>query len=113
MALASYPGFFSTTPPTDASPFGVYWPTLVPADVPKHAVLLEDGSRIAIPPTESIRLSDSINIIAPTALDVAKGPTRQAPLGTIFGIDRVTKEETRTSASRRAMRGPMPGSKPF
>ena len=52
MALASYPGFFCTTPPTDASPFGVYWPTLVPADVPKHAVVLEDGTRIPIPPTE-------------------------------------------------------------
>ena len=44
MALASYPGFFCTTPPTEASPFGVYWPTLVPADVPHHAVVLEDGT---------------------------------------------------------------------
>jgi acyclic terpene utilization AtuA family protein len=51
MALASYPGFFCTTPPTEASPFGVYWPTLVPANAPKHAVVLEDGTRIAVPPT--------------------------------------------------------------
>ncbi|MEZ5142099.1 MAG: acyclic terpene utilization AtuA family protein [Acidimicrobiales bacterium] len=41
MVLASYPGFFTTSPPTDASSFGVYWPTLVPADVPHHEVVLD------------------------------------------------------------------------
>ncbi|MGW2195755.1 acyclic terpene utilization AtuA family protein [Streptosporangium sp. NPDC001682] len=30
--LASYPGFYGLTPPGDASPYGVYWPTLVPAE---------------------------------------------------------------------------------
>lgn len=29
--LASYPGMFPTTPPGEASPFGVYWPTTVDA----------------------------------------------------------------------------------
>ena len=29
--LASYPGFYGLTPPGDASAYGVYWPTLVPA----------------------------------------------------------------------------------
>ncbi|GAA3234765.1 acyclic terpene utilization AtuA family protein [Nonomuraea helvata] len=29
--LASYPGFYALTPPGDASPYGVYWPVLVPA----------------------------------------------------------------------------------
>ncbi len=32
-ALASYPGFYSLTPPGDASMYGVYWPTTIPADV--------------------------------------------------------------------------------
>ena len=32
LALASYPGYFTTTPPGPASSFGVYWPALVPAD---------------------------------------------------------------------------------
>ena len=31
MVLASVPGFFTTTPPGDATSFGVYWPTLVPS----------------------------------------------------------------------------------
>jgi hypothetical protein len=84
MALASYPGFFGTTPPTDATPFGVYWPTLVPADVPNHAVVLEDGSRIPIPPTQpgpDVRL----DVPRPKLPDMSTGPTRSAPLGRLFG----------------------------
>jgi hypothetical protein len=85
MALASYPGFFCTTPPTDASPFGVYWPTLVPADAPKHAVVLEDGTRIAIPPTEAGQ--DDVRVdVQPAKLPIIQsGPTRSAALGTLFG----------------------------
>ena len=33
LILGGYAGFHATTPPTDASEFGVYWPTLIPADV--------------------------------------------------------------------------------
>jgi len=84
MALANYPGFFCTTPPTDATPFGVYWPTLVPAEVPNHAVVLEDGSRIPIPPTvpgPDVR----VDVPRPKLPDIPMGPTRSAPLGTLFG----------------------------
>ncbi len=84
MALASYPGFFCTTPPTDAAPFGVYWPTLVPADVPDHAVVLEDGSRLPVPPTAAA--SDvSVDVPRPAIPAVPAGPTRSVPLGALFG----------------------------
>jgi hypothetical protein len=85
MALASYPGFFATTPPTDASPFGVYWPTLVPADAPKHAVVLEDGSRIAIPPTDSGKQEVRVDVPPVKLPSVPSGPTRSAALGAIYG----------------------------
>jgi hypothetical protein len=85
MALASYPGFFCTTPPSDASPFGVYWPTLIPADVPAHAVVLEDGSRIAIPPTEPLTGYLPFQVAPPVLPEVAPGPTADLPLGTVFG----------------------------
>lgn len=49
MVLASYPGMFTTTPPSHSSTFGVYWPALIPADFPKHEVVI-DGERIDIPP---------------------------------------------------------------
>ncbi len=85
MALASYPGFFCTTPPTDASPFGVYWPTLVPADVVRQAVVLEDGTRIAVLPTKS-EPTGAVEKPQPTAAaSVSPGPTQSAPLGAIFG----------------------------
>jgi hypothetical protein len=85
MALASYPGFFCTTPPTDASPFGVYWPMLIPADVARHAVVLEDGTRIAIPPTEGEPAIPVENTQPTAARTASPGPTRSAPLGTAFG----------------------------
>ena len=49
MVLASYPGLFTTSPPGDASSFGVYWPALVPDDLPHHEVVLGD-ERIRIEP---------------------------------------------------------------
>jgi hypothetical protein len=84
MALASHPGFFCTTPPTEATPFGVYWPTLVPADIPNHTVVLEDGTRIPVLPTQP-GPSVLVDVPRPKRLDVPMGPTRSAPLGTLFG----------------------------
>jgi hypothetical protein len=84
MALANYPGYFCTTPPTDAIPFGVYWPTLVPADVPDHAVVLEDGSRLPVPPTPS-GPDVWLDVPRPKLPDIPTGPTRSAPLGALFG----------------------------
>jgi len=39
--LASYPGFYALTPPGDASMYGVYWPTAVPADLVTTRVLID------------------------------------------------------------------------
>jgi hypothetical protein len=85
MALASYPGFFATTPPTDASPFGVYWPTLVPADVVKQVVVLEDAARIPIPPTEAAGDRTTVSVPQPALPGAPTGPTRLAPLGALVG----------------------------
>ena len=43
------PRLFTTSPPGDASSFGVYWPALIPDDVPVHEVVL-DGERTTIAP---------------------------------------------------------------
>ncbi|GAA2551986.1 DUF1446 domain-containing protein [Winogradskya consettensis] len=52
LALASYPGFFSTTPPGDARPYGVFTAEYVPQSVPAHEVVLDDGTVTRIgPPT--------------------------------------------------------------
>ncbi|HSN07018.1 MAG TPA: acyclic terpene utilization AtuA family protein, partial [Candidatus Angelobacter sp.] len=42
-ALASYPGMFPTAPPVEGTPYGVYWPTSVPAALVTQTVHLDDG----------------------------------------------------------------------
>jgi hypothetical protein len=42
LALSSYPGFFLTTPPGDASAYAVYWPTTIPAGLVPMRVVMED-----------------------------------------------------------------------
>ncbi len=39
--LASYPGFYALTPPGDASAYGVYWPTIVPAELVSTQVVID------------------------------------------------------------------------
>ena len=50
MALASYPGFYLTSPPGEATAYGVYWPTLVPRDAVDEVVVHHDGRRVPIGP---------------------------------------------------------------
>lgn len=52
LALASYAGFFTTSPPGSESEYGVYWPTLVPSSAVPHAVVLPDGRRVVVPPPD-------------------------------------------------------------
>ncbi|NJP89074.1 DUF1446 domain-containing protein [Nonomuraea sp. FMUSA5-5] len=46
--LASYPGFYGLSPPGNASPYGVYWPVLVPASEVRPRVFL-NGEEIPLP----------------------------------------------------------------
>lgn len=50
--LASFPGFYGLTPPGDASPYGIYWPTLIPASEVTPEVFLDNHP---IPTTASGR----------------------------------------------------------
>lgn len=84
MALANYPGFFVTTPPGDASPFGVYWPTLVPAGCVDHAVVI-GGERIPIPPAPVPAERPQVPVLAPQVPAPPGGPTERLPLGTVCG----------------------------
>jgi hypothetical protein len=83
LALANYPGFFTTTAPGAAQSFGVYWPALVDATEVDHVVVLDDGRRVRIelPPTVDAPVID-----VPPAADVAPADLEAGvPLGTWFG----------------------------
>jgi hypothetical protein len=84
LALASYPGFTLTSPPGDATPYGVYWPALVPAGEVEHVVVHADGRREVVPHTAAGQ--------APTRTAYERAPspyadaaTRRVPLGTLIG----------------------------
>jgi len=86
LALASYPGFHTTSAPGGESAYGVYWPALVPSDVIDQVVVAADGSVRHVAPTGRAQGS------APAFPDPGKaavappaGRTRRVPLGTVFG----------------------------
>jgi hypothetical protein len=85
IALATIPGFFnvgSSTAP--GSPFGVYRPALVPADlVPQYVVLL-GGERTVV---DSVAPPGKVDVVAdpgPVA-SAPGGPTTPVALGRLFG----------------------------
>jgi hypothetical protein len=84
MALASYPGFFVTSPPTDATPFGVYWPALVPSEVVPHTLVWR-GERLPIAPVQ-LPENPVVAAVDPVIIaGTAGGPTVEAPLGVVCG----------------------------
>ncbi|SFI65800.1 Protein of unknown function [Amycolatopsis sacchari] len=83
LALASYPGFHVTAPPSDASPYGVYTASYVDASEVNHTAVLPNGDRVEIPHSEqTLELSD---VEEPALPEPYTGPTRRAPLGTVVG----------------------------
>jgi hypothetical protein len=84
LGLASYPGFFTTTPPGPASSFGVYWPAFVPAEEIDQTVVLADGQRIRIDPAPTGPPSDR-PIAPPTVAARPMAIEAGVPLGAYFG----------------------------
>ena len=84
LALASYPGFTSTTPPGDGQVYGVFTPGYVPAAQVAHVAVHPDGTRVPIlAATETLALQPAAEPALPEA--GPPGPTRRVPLGTIAG----------------------------
>jgi hypothetical protein len=50
LSLQSYAGFFTTTPPTEASAFGIYQPTFVPRAAVPELVVLPDATELVLRP---------------------------------------------------------------
>src|SRR6266581_3377191 len=100
--LASYPGFYALTPPGDASMYGVYWPTAVPADLVGTRVLI-GGEQVWAGPARTVPAGPGPAGTEPATtgpagpgpadepdggaprLPASDGPTRRVPLGVIAG----------------------------
>jgi hypothetical protein len=85
MLLASYPGIYTTTPPSEEREFGVYWPALLPASEVHAFVVDPDGREIAIPPSPRTPLARPFAPSSAPPPEVPDGPTERVALGTVFG----------------------------
>ncbi|MGP3912438.1 acyclic terpene utilization AtuA family protein [Nonomuraea sp. 10N515B] len=85
--LSSYPGFYGLTPPGDASPYGVYWPVLVPAAEVRPRVFM-NGDELTLADAASHTATAAEPLPAPARRDVTsrvEGPVVRAPLGRVAG----------------------------
>jgi hypothetical protein len=85
IALATIPGFFNVgSSPSGGSPFGVFRPALVPAQlVPQYVVVL-GGKRTVV---DSLAARADVTVVADPgpSTPVPGGPTQRAALGRLFG----------------------------
>ncbi|NMM84050.1 exopolyphosphatase [Rhodococcus sp. SRB_17] len=84
MALASYPGFSLTAPPSNGQPYGVFTPGYVDAGSVPHIAVLPDGTRVDIAPsavTRELEPVDEPELPAP----LPAGSVARIALGTIAG----------------------------
>ncbi len=86
LALASYPGFYLTSPPGDGTAYGVFWPALVARQGIDEVVVHDDGRRevLAPGPIPASTATDATDTTAATAAPPA-GHTRRVALGTVIG----------------------------
>jgi len=84
MALAHYPGFYTGAPPSEATEYAVYWPTVIPSALIEQVVHFE-GAAVAIQPV----MPPPGHVAAeapPPALPVQpRGRLVRAPLGRVAG----------------------------
>ncbi|WP_432984768.1 acyclic terpene utilization AtuA family protein [Dactylosporangium sp. CA-233914] len=83
LALASYPGLALSTPPGDATPYGVFTGHYVPQTAIEHIAVRPDGTRRPIPPPTTTRIPN-IHVSGVTSVFVPQNTIRR-PLGDLFG----------------------------
>ena len=85
IALSSAPGFFNVGSTTSiGTPFGVYRPALVPAELVPQYVTVLDGERAVV---DSVAPKGETNVVTDAGPSVVEvhGPTMEVPLGRLCG----------------------------
>ncbi len=83
LALANYPGFFVSSPPTEAQAYGIYWPALVPNDDITQTVVHHDGRREQLASPTVTGSAGPIGVSGPPDVE-PEGPAAGEPLGHYF-----------------------------
>jgi hypothetical protein len=84
LALASIPGFYGLGGPAAASPYGVFWPTTVPAELCPQTVRVGDHVTV-VDATIADGPAPTITPLAVHVPPVPSGPTVATPLGRVVG----------------------------
>ncbi|MDO9380989.1 MAG: acyclic terpene utilization AtuA family protein [Nocardioidaceae bacterium] len=84
LALGSYPGFHVTHPPASGAPFGVYTAAYVPQTSVPHVVVLDDGTRLDVPPPEVTAPSPVLDARPPDVGALGQLETQPTVLGGLF-----------------------------
>jgi hypothetical protein len=84
MALAHYPGFHMTGPPTEEAAYAVYWPTVIPSALIRQVVHL-DGREIPVEPVLPPSSWRPVEPPAPALPPAPRGRTVRVPLGRVAG----------------------------
>jgi hypothetical protein len=85
--LASIPGFFTTSPPTEAQPYGVYAPAWVRREAVTEAVTIDGRLEAHSIGTVTYVTGEAAEVRPPAYLvrETPAGPTRRVPLGVLAG----------------------------
>jgi hypothetical protein len=84
MALANYPGYSVVNSSRTASQITVYWPALVSAgEIDERVVIGHEA--IPIPPPRPVEQFEPPPAPSRPEGEIPRGPTRDVPLGTLFG----------------------------
>jgi hypothetical protein len=82
LALGSYAGFHTTTPPTPAAAYGIYRPALIPPEAVVQTLHRPDGGTEIVPHTAGGSSEFAVAVTPPMVFD---GPRVEVPLGRVCG----------------------------
>jgi hypothetical protein len=84
IGLSAYPGMYVEQAGRSGSAYGIYWPTLLPADAVRPEVIFADGRRLEVPSVPTERFTPPLR--EPKPADAApSADTVRAPLGALIG----------------------------
>lgn len=117
--LGGFAGFPTTTPPTSATSYGVYWPALIPRELVEQRVVLPDGTEQVIehspcsPPPRGQDHPDLVSASLPSGTSDAGVPPRRPSQGSGRVRALTVDRHTGTAAGWRSGKGlreaPKPG----
>jgi hypothetical protein len=81
---------FPTAPPAEGTPFGIYWPTTVSAELVTQTVTLDDGAGepvvvATVPSGTSVGPEDPGIVAVPAPSDVVFMDSELLPIGAVYG----------------------------